>query len=927
MFAIMFSLVSSPIKEKLYIGEASVATIAGVIFGPFCLNWFYPTEWGSETITMQISRIVLCIQIFAVAVELPKKYMKKHWLSVFILLVPVMTAGWLIIGLFVWIIFKPLNFSQSLLISGCITATDPVLAAAVVGKGKFAQKVPGHLRNLLSAESACNDGMAFPFIFLAMNLIIHAGNAKEIVKDWICVTILYECVFGCVLGAIIGWLARRAITLLEKYGTIDRESFLAFYVMLSFTAAGLGSVLGVDELLVAFAAGLAFSWNGQYAKKTDDAHVSTAIDLLLNLSYFVYLGAILPWNFYHQPDLGLPFWKYFLLALIIIFLRRIPAVLTLWKFTPDLNTWREALFAGHFGPIGVGAIYAVILARSEVEEHVLGHVSSLTEVPSEGTEHYHLILYLWPVVTFAVVASIVVHGSSVAVMVFGRRLKAMSISMTFTQTQGNPNSQSWMSRLPRIDTTGRSFSLHKVDTASRSDQLPLSQATTIETSGIPARPAGGMKRRKKFKKRKGSEKRERPKVEKLDLKNTQRNRFNDENDDKPESPVDEKEVFEGYQRSNVAQSSPSTEDYVNDDASQVEVKKDDDDDVNRVPTTGYQEGSKIIIDDQNGEVMSIIKVKNSRSETDGSETLKQKQTNNSGMEFGHQLANNLSNDLSSISAIESPTAFDGSQGVKRRKSHMGTIKKIKSNVSSKIAGSSSDFTKFTAYRVRDEIIIEDNEGEILKRYKIHSHHDQSTSKLPTTPTLRQRALTLLGMKPPAVKSKEEILEEGGSSAPILVPESGGVVVLDNALLKASDNRIQRKLLGLINDLGSTQVPKPIADFHVKPPLDSSDEEEVDIIPHRPASPAPKAYDFADDEDADEDDEGDEDEDESESEYDSEDDDEDDEEETEIERKRRLDALEIGSTVRNEDDEEEDFPTVNRSSTKSGGLNLKWHSDV
>lgn len=57
-----------------------------------------------------------------------------------------------------------LEFSASLLISACITATDPILAQSVVS-GKFAQRVPGHLRNLLSAESGCNDGMAFPFYF------------------------------------------------------------------------------------------------------------------------------------------------------------------------------------------------------------------------------------------------------------------------------------------------------------------------------------------------------------------------------------------------------------------------------------------------------------------------------------------------------------------------------------------------------------------------------------------------------------------------------------------------------------------------------------------------------------------------------------------------------------------------------------------
>ncbi|KAM9916120.1 hypothetical protein OXX59_010216, partial [Metschnikowia pulcherrima] len=70
IFSTLFSLFSLFVKERLYIGEATVATIAGLILGPHCLNWFDPLEWGNtDHLTLEISRIVLCIQIVAVAVE------------------------------------------------------------------------------------------------------------------------------------------------------------------------------------------------------------------------------------------------------------------------------------------------------------------------------------------------------------------------------------------------------------------------------------------------------------------------------------------------------------------------------------------------------------------------------------------------------------------------------------------------------------------------------------------------------------------------------------------------------------------------------------------------------------------------------------------------------------------------------------------
>lgn len=111
-----------------------MAGIFGIIVGPYCLNWFNPllSKENTDSITLEISRILLCLQVFAVSVELPKKYMSKHRLSVAMLLVPVMTSGWLIIALYVWLFILGWNFPVSLLRGSCITTTDPVLAQSVV---------------------------------------------------------------------------------------------------------------------------------------------------------------------------------------------------------------------------------------------------------------------------------------------------------------------------------------------------------------------------------------------------------------------------------------------------------------------------------------------------------------------------------------------------------------------------------------------------------------------------------------------------------------------------------------------------------------------------------------------------------------------------------------------------------------------------
>jgi NhaP-type Na+/H+ or K+/H+ antiporter len=108
---------------------------------------------------------------------------------------------------FIHILFPKLNFVSSLVISACLTPTDPIISAAVIGQwqrslslgnpfkvsegGKFAvETVPSGIRHLLVAESASNDGLAYPFLSIAIYLTTEASLAtafeKWIVISWLC---------------------------------------------------------------------------------------------------------------------------------------------------------------------------------------------------------------------------------------------------------------------------------------------------------------------------------------------------------------------------------------------------------------------------------------------------------------------------------------------------------------------------------------------------------------------------------------------------------------------------------------------------------------------------------------------------------------------------------------------------------------------
>lgn len=87
-------------------------------------------------------------------------------------------------------LFPKLDFVSALVISACLTPTDPILAAAIIG-GKFAVKnVPGHIRRLLAAESAANDGLAYPFLSISLYLTLEtskrAAFGKWFLVGWLC---------------------------------------------------------------------------------------------------------------------------------------------------------------------------------------------------------------------------------------------------------------------------------------------------------------------------------------------------------------------------------------------------------------------------------------------------------------------------------------------------------------------------------------------------------------------------------------------------------------------------------------------------------------------------------------------------------------------------------------------------------------------
>ncbi|TGJ86077.1 hypothetical protein E0Z10_g2705 [Xylaria hypoxylon] len=283
----LFGLVSYLLKENFYLSEALISLLAGITFGPSALNWVRPMEYAGsaenlDKVTLFFTRLVLGVQLVLAGVQLPSRYLKKEWKPLALLLGPVMAAMWLSTGLLVWALVPRISFLHALAIGACVTPTDPVLSNVIV-KGKFADhNVPKTLQKIIIAESGANDGLGYPFLFLALYLIKYVGDGGVsesgggglAIGLWFGETWGYTIILSTIYGAAVGWVAKQLLHYCEEHKFVDRESFLVFALSLALFITGTCGLLGSDDILACFIAGNVFTWDDWFRLETLDEYAS-----------------------------------------------------------------------------------------------------------------------------------------------------------------------------------------------------------------------------------------------------------------------------------------------------------------------------------------------------------------------------------------------------------------------------------------------------------------------------------------------------------------------------------------------------------------------------------------------------------------------------------------------------------------------------
>ncbi len=376
------SLLAGLIGNRTWVSEVTVCLLIGAAIGPL-LSYVSETQlFGDDRAKTleEVARLTLGIAVMGTALRLPMSYLRNCWRDLAVVLLLGLPLMWLT-GAGMAALFLGVGVLPALLIGAMVAPTDPVVAASIVTGRVASAKVPDRVRNLISAESAANDGLGQLFVMLPILLLTEPP--RQAIADWLLRTLCWEIGGAIAIGAILGWLAGHLFVWAKRKPYSEDESMLTIGLALSLTVLAGLELVGSDGILAVFVAGLMLN-RGISDLETRQHHLHGAITRFFDLPAFVLIGVLLPWGAW--VALG---WKGVGLALVLVLFRRLPWWLALAPIIRDLRRRDETLFAGWFGPIGVAAAYYSLLGQERTGIDIL-----------------------WPIASLVIVLSVAIHGIS-----------------------------------------------------------------------------------------------------------------------------------------------------------------------------------------------------------------------------------------------------------------------------------------------------------------------------------------------------------------------------------------------------------------------------------------------------------------------------------------------------------------------------------
>lgn len=366
---------TSGVLERVPLNPPVLALVLGVVLGPEVLDVVAVPGAATQDVLHTAARLLLAVGLMAVALRYPLSQLRRLARPLLLLLAVVLPVMAAVVALGAWATLG-VPVGVAAVLGAALSPTDPVLASSVVTGGPADRDVPARLRQLLSAESGANDGLALPFVLVAIALAGRTAGGGPVLRFG---EGLLEVAIAVALGAALGAGAGRLVDREREGRDIEPSAKLVFPLVLALATLGLVGLARGDAILGVFVAGLAYNGAVSGADREAEERIDEGVNQFLVLPFFALLGILLPWSGWRE--LG---WGGLLFVLVALLLRRVPIVLALRR---PLGLDRAgALWLGWFGPIGVAAVLYLALAHHEgVTDPVVWHAGTLVVAASTLT--------------------------------------------------------------------------------------------------------------------------------------------------------------------------------------------------------------------------------------------------------------------------------------------------------------------------------------------------------------------------------------------------------------------------------------------------------------------------------------------------------------------------------------------------------------
>ncbi len=337
-----------------------------------------------------LSEMTVIVALFATGMQLDVVRPFKRWRAtgrLLMIAMPLTIGAMFLIGL-----AAGLPLAAALLLGAVLAPTDPVLASDVqVGPPTEGGEHP--VRFALTAEAGLNDGLAFPFVYLAMAAI--AGLTGTEVLAWAGYDLVYRILAGTLVGAGAGWLMGRVVFCWPSENVLAETGSGVLALAGVLVCYGAAEFVHGYGFIASFVGGLAFRRVEAGHKFHSDLHLfNRAIEHALTAVLLLMTGAAL------GTYAGMVRWEHIAIAASLIFVVR-PLIGWVSLAGTGLAP-RERLVTAVFGVRGIGSLYYLAFAAGTAAA-----MPAMTE--------------LWLIVLVTIAMSAAVHGLSAGAALSGIR--------------------------------------------------------------------------------------------------------------------------------------------------------------------------------------------------------------------------------------------------------------------------------------------------------------------------------------------------------------------------------------------------------------------------------------------------------------------------------------------------------------------------